>query len=391
MRTGIEILFSEKRKHLEGRRIGLIVNPTSVNARLEFTVDLWAADPALRLVRLFGPEHGVRGDLQDMVAVEDQVDARTGLPVVSLYGEDETSLKPAPEHLEDLDVLVFDIQDIGTRYYTFVYTLAHCMEAAGEADIPLIVCDRPNPITGTRVEGNLLDPAFSSFVGRYPLPIRHGMTVGELARYFQAHCGVACDLVVIEMEGWRRTMWYDETGLPWVQPSPNMPTLETALLYPGMCLVEGTNVSEGRGTTRPFHLVGAPWVDPHALAHALNAEDLPGVRWRPAWFTPMFHKHAGTRCAGVETHVMDRDVFKPVLAGLALLKHLRRLHPDTFRWRTDPYEFVSDRLAIDLLGGGPGIRQGVELDIPLEDFEATWAPDLEPFLEHRSGCLLYAE
>ncbi len=389
MRTGVEILYSDRRDLIAGRKVGLVVNPTSVNKDLESTVDVWAADPGIELTRLFGPEHGVRGDAQDMEPVQDQVDARTGLPVVSLYGEDETSLRPTKEHLKDLDVLVFDIQDIGSRYYTFVYTLAYCMEAAGEAGVPVVVCDRPNPITGTRVEGNILDPAFASFVGRFPLPIRHGMTTGELARYFCDHGGVTCDLTVVPMEGWTRETWFDETGLPWVPPSPNMPDLETALLYPGTCLVEGTNVSEGRGTTRPFHLCGAPWVDPYALADALNAEGLPGVRWRPAWFTPMFNKYAGERCAGVQTHVLDRETFKPVLAGVALLKHLRRLHPEAFRWRTDPYEFVSDRLAIDLLGGGPGIRQGVELDIPLEDFDATWAPELEAFMEKRATCLLY--
>ncbi len=389
MRTGLDLLLTDLKALVAGKAVGLVVNQTAVDANLVHAIDRFLADPDLNPVRLFGPEHGVRGDAQDMITVEDQRDARSGLPVVSLYGQEEGSLRPTPASLQDLQVLVFDIQDIGSRYYTFIYTMAYCMEAAGQAGIPIVVCDRPNPITGTPREGNVLDMAFRSFVGRYPLPIRHGMTAGELALFFREHCGVLCDLKVVPMEGWSRDQWFDQTGLPWVQPSPNMPTVDTALVYPGMCLIEGTNVSEGRGTTRPFHLIGAPWIDGHALADALNTLALPGVRWRPTAFTPMFQKFQRQQCGGVELHVIDRNHFKPVLSGVALLQALHRLYPDDFRWRTERYEYVSDTLAIDLLGGGQVLRQQVEAQVPLAVIEAFWESELRGFRHLSDHCLLY--
>lgn len=387
--TGLERLLNEERHLIAGKRIGLIVNQTSVDRDVVHSIERMMGFPDVKLVRLFGPEHGVRGDAQDMITVDDGIDRHSGVPMVSLYGHEEHSLRPQRSQLEDLDVLVFDIQDIGSRYYTFIYTMAYCMEAAGEAGIPIIVCDRPNPITGCFLEGNVLDMTYRSFVGRYPLPIRHGMTAGELALFFRDHCGVACELTVLSMTGWMRGDWYEETGLPWVQPSPNMPTVETALVYPGGCLVEGTNLSEGRGTTRPFHLCGAPWVNPHTLAEALNDEQLPGVRWRPVYFTPMFHKHKGQQCGGAEPHVYDRDAFLPLLSGVALLKHIRRQDKDKFQWRTERYEYVSDRLAIDLLGGNTVLRQQLEDDASLSEIEAVWRPQLEAFMGVRSQFLLY--
>ncbi|MFM7203774.1 MAG: exo-beta-N-acetylmuramidase NamZ domain-containing protein [Myxococcota bacterium] len=387
--TGLERLLTEQKSLIVGKRVGLIVNQTAINGQTVHAIDLFMQDPELRLTRLFGPEHGVRGDAQDMIAVGDEKDPRSGVQVVSLYGPEETSLKPKPSDLEGLDVLVFDIQDIGSRYYTFVYTMAYCMEAAGEAGIPIIVCDRPNPIGGAQVEGNIVDMAFRSFVGRYSIPARHGMTAGELALFFRDHAGVACDLTVVTMKGWLRGDYFHHTLLPWVQPSPNMPTVETALVYPGMCLVEGTNLSEGRGTTRPFHLCGAPWVDPYALADALNAEGLPGVRWRPTYFTPMFHKHARQLCGGAEPHIYNPSTFKPFLSGLALLKHVRRLYPTQFQWRTEVYEYVKDRLAIDLLLGNGHLRQQLEDQASLAELEKGWTQELTEFMPKRASCLLY--
>lgn len=387
--SGLEVLLTEQKHLIAGKRIGLIVNQTSIDRDTVHSIDRIRADPALKLVRLFGPEHGVRGDAQDMISVGDAIDARSGASVVSLYGHEESSLAPKAKDLEGLDVLVFDIQDIGSRYYTFIYTMAYCMEAAGKAGIPFIVCDRPNPIGGVYLEGNVLDMAFRSFVGRYPLPVRHGMTAGELAHFFLKHCDVACDLTVVAMQGWQRGDWYEQTGLPWVQPSPNMPTVECALVYPGGCLVEGTNLSEGRGTTRPFHLCGAPWIDPYALADALNAEALPGVRWRPTYFTPMFHKHKGQTCGGAEPHITDREQFLPLLSGIALIKHCRNQDPDRFAWRTEVYEFVKEQLAFDLLAGTARLRQQIEDNASLQEITSGWGEQLASFSKLRDDCLLY--
>lgn len=389
VQSGLERLLTEERHRIVGKRVGLVVNQTSVDSNVVHSIERFMQDPELTLVRLFGPEHGVRGDAQDMIIVEDGVDKHSGISMVSLYGHEEHSLRPTREQLKDVDVLVFDIQDIGSRYYTFIYTMAYCMEAAGEAGIPIIVCDRPNPITGCFLEGNVLDMTYRSFVGRYPLPVRHGMTPGELALFFRDECGVACDVTVIQLTGWSRGDWFEDTGLPWVQPSPNMPTVETALVYPGGCLVEGTNLSEGRGTTRPFHLCGAPWVNPHALAERLNDEKLPGVLWRPVYFTPMFHKFKGEQCGGAEPYVYDRDAFLPLLSGVALIKHIRRQDVDRFKWRTERYEYVSDRLAIDLLGGNTVLREQIECDASLAEIEAIWRPQVESFMKQRRKYLLY--
>ena len=389
VRSGLDILLTKRRSLIRGKRAGLVVNHTAVDASLVHIIDHFIASDDLKPHRLFGPEHGIWGAAQDMEAVDSGRDAHSGLPLVSLYGHDEASLLPSEDALRDLEVIVFDIQDIGARYYTFAYTLAFVMEAAGRAGIPVIVCGRPNPISGEHIEGNRLDMAYRSFVGRFPLPMRHGMTLGELAYYFQRAHGISCELEVIPMDGWRRSFFFDQTGLPWVQPSPNMPTPETALIYPGLCLIEGTNLSEGRGTTRPFHLVGAPFFRPHAAAKALNALNVPGARWRPTYFTPMFQKHRGQVCGGVELHVIDRDAFHAVHAGLALLHVAHRLHPNTFAWRTDAYEFVSDRLAIDLLGGGPALRRSIEEDVAPAEILRAWEPQARAFERERRGYLLY--
>jgi uncharacterized protein YbbC (DUF1343 family) len=281
------------------------------------------------------------------------------------------------------------MQDVGSRYYTFVYTLSYVMEAARDAGVAVVVLDRPNPLGGEQLEGPLLEPHLCSFVGRYPLPVRHGMTVGELARLFNERFAIGCDLRVVEMRGWRRSMFFEETGLPWVPPSPNMPTTATCRVYPGGCLIEGTNLSEGRGTTTPFELVGAPWLDGERLATALRGAGLEGVLFRPASFRPMFQKHAGQPCAGVQVVVDDTRRFRPFATYLGLIGEVRGQAPDDFAWRTEPYEFETTRLAIDLLLGRSDLRAMLEARVTPAEMESSWLADLQAFAEERRPYLLY--
>jgi uncharacterized protein YbbC (DUF1343 family) len=375
--------------------LGVVAHPASVDAGGRHLVDRLVRDGRFKMTRLFGPEHGVRGEAQDMEAVAGAVDRATGLPVVSLYGDTESSLRPQPSHLAGLDAIVYDLQDVGTRFYTFIYTLSYVMEAAREAGIPVVVLDRPNPIGGLTVEGPVLDPAASSFVGRFPLPVRHGMTTGELAGLFRSAFAIEADLRVVPMSGWARRMQFEDTGLPWVLPSPNMPTPETARVYPGGCLIEGTNLSEGRGTTRPFELVGAPWLEAaefaEALAQAGDAEGLDGVLFRAAWFRPTFQKHAGRTCGGVQVHLTDIAKAKTFATYLVLIREARRLAPASFDWRRERYEFVDDRLAIDLLLGRPDLRPMLEAGASVSEMEATWASGLALFIEERARFLIYPE
>jgi len=343
---------------LGGARVGLLAHQASILPDLSYLPDRLLDHPAVRLVALFGPEHGLAGAAQDQVGVGRSV--YRGAPVCSLYGKTEADLQPTPESLAGIDTLVVDLQDVGARYYTFIYTMAYCLEACAAAGKRVIVCDRPNPLNGVAVEGPVLEPAFASFVGRFPLPVRHGKTIGELARQWNREQGWNAELLVLPCSGWDRRMWFDETGLPWAPPSPNMPTLDTATVYPGGCLVEGTNLSEGRGTTRPFEIAGAPWLDGRALAAELNALALPGVHFRPISFVPTFHKFAARTCEGVFVHVVDRDAFRPFDAYLHLIAAARRQSRRDFAWRTEPYEFVSDRLAFDLLCGTDRIRREIE-------------------------------
>jgi uncharacterized protein YbbC (DUF1343 family) len=376
---------------LRGKRIGLLVNPTAVSGDLRHIVDLLVAAD-MQVVCLFGPEHGVRGDAQDMVGVAEARDSVTGLPMYSLYGADEASLVPRPEMLAGLDAVVFDIQDIGSRYYTYVWTLLHMMQVAAPLGVEVIVLDRPNPIGGVDVEGGAIQPAYRSFVGRVSMPNRHGLTAGEIARMCNDVEGLGCKLTVVAMRGWRRDHDFEATSLPWILPSPNMPTLDTAYVYPGMCLIEGTELSEGRGTTRPFELVGAPFVsyaEARALAEALEREDLPGVRFRPVIFTPMFQKHARRRCGGVQLHVVSRRGFRPYVTGVAVLRAFRHMFPDDFRWRTREYEFVSHKPAVDLLCGGPEVREGIDAGLSLDALAATWRPAEDDFRNRRARWLLY--
>ncbi|HVE82734.1 MAG TPA: DUF1343 domain-containing protein [Myxococcales bacterium] len=390
VQTGLDVWVAEGFSALAGRRVGAIVNPTSVDRELRHLADLLAAAPGVTLAALFGPEHGVRGEAQYMEAVDDvQRDARTGVPVHSLYGHSFESLSPRPEWLAGLDALVFDIQDVGSRYYTYVYTMALAMKAAAKAGVPFYVLDRPNPIGGAQVEGNLVGERYRSFVGLYALPNRHGMTAGELARLFNEEEGFGAQLTVVPCRGWRRDQVFAETGLHFVPPSPNMPTPDTALVYPGMCLGEGTNVSEGRGTCRPFEQFGAPWLDPAALCEALRREDLPGVRFRPCSFTPTFDKHRGQSCSGAFIHVTDRRAFRPLLTGIAVFRAAHQLGGASFRWRTDAYEFVDQIPAFDLLCGTDQVRLGIEAGWGLSRIAEGFDAQAAAFDERRRRYLLY--
>ena len=377
---GLDVLLGPKRGLLAGKRVGLITNPTGVTVKLESAIDRMAQARDFKLAALFGPEHGVRGDAQAGAAVADLVDARTGLPAYSLYG---TTRKPTPAMLAGLDVLVFDIQDIGARFYTYPWTLALVMQAAREAGMGVIVADRPNPIGGIRVEGPVLDPALASFVGAYPIPIRHGMTLGELALMMNTDFGIGCDLTVVTCTNWRRPDDATQTGLPWVPPSPNMPTIDTAFIYPGTCLIEGTNLSEGRGTTKPFELIGAPFIDAHGLADRLNQRNLPGAHFRPAWFTPSFSEFQGQLCAGVQLHITDRAAFAPVDAGIAILLEVARHHGKDFSFLPGNPPFF------DKLAGVSWLREAITAGESLDAIKTRWQPELAAFKLKRARSLLY--
>ncbi len=381
---GIEVLLRERAGDLEGKRIGLVTNMTGVDRALRSDIDLLAARRDVQLVALFGPEHGVRGDVQAGAHVGSSRDAATGLPVHSLYGEHR---EPTPDMLRGIDLLLFDIQDVGARFYTYPYTLANVLRAARRDGIPVWVLDRPNPVGGLKVEGPVLEPAQSSFVGMFPIPVRHGMTIGELARLFNGEFGIGADLAVVPMRGWQRGDAEPGGAMPWVPPSPNMPTRDTALVYLGTALLEGTNVSEGRGTTRPFEIVGAPFVDARRLADALNALDLPGVRFRPTSFTPSFSKHEGKACGGVQIHVVDREAFLPFRTGLAVVKALHDLYPDQFRFQSDAPGATPG--FFDKLVGNAWLRQAIERGDTLDAMQARWQPELRRFEAVRARYLLY--
>ena len=387
---GLEKLLANPNEYLCGNTLGLVVNQTSLTSDGQSSIGKFHNNKSFKLKTILAPEHGVYGVDQDMALVTDETEPLSGLLVRSLYGADASSLTPSPSLLSGIDNLVFDIQDVGSRYYTFIYTLANCMKTCVESNTRMIVCDRPNPINGVTIEGNLVEKEFSSFVGQYPIPNRHGMTIGELAILFNEYFGIKCDLKVIPMEGWERPMWYDQTGLPWVSPSPNMPTLSTATVYPGMCLIEGTLLSEGRGTTIPFEQVGAPYIDAETLAKTLNKENLPGLFFRPQYFKPQFQKWNGTVCGGVQLHITERNKIKPLVTSIVLLSSIKKLYPDNFSWRKKAYEFVNDRLAIDLLYGNPTLREAIESDtLSINNLESTWEEDIKGFSSHREACLIY--
>ncbi|MEA3336738.1 MAG: DUF1343 domain-containing protein, partial [Chloroflexota bacterium] len=335
---GIDLLLKERLDLITGSRVGLISNAMAVTGDLTGTVDALLRQPEVELAALFGPEHGFSGGAHDAIPVDSSTDARTGLPIHSLYGE---QLKPTARMLAGIDILVFDIPEVGVRFYTYMTTLLYAMQAAAAHGLPVIVCDRPNPIGGEVVEGPILKPGFESFVGCGPLPVRHGLTIGELAQLFNTDWGVGCDLAVVPCAGWRRDMWFDETGLPWVPPSPGIPKLETAAVYPGTCFIEGTSVSEGRGTALPLEVLGAPWVDPWALADSLNDLGLAGVRFRPAFFEPTASKWADQPCGGVQVHVLDRDIFRPVTMGMHLIATIKTLYANYFAWQLPHFDHLA--------------------------------------------------
>ena len=372
---------------LDGKRVGVICNPASVDHDFAHLVDRLAAHPRARLGAIFGPQHGFRSDVQEnMIETAHGTDDLRRVPVFSLYSE---TREPTAAMLDGLDVLVIDLQDVGTRIYTYIYTMANCLAAARKHGVKVIVCDRPNPIGGEAVEGPMLRPGFESFVGLYPIPMRHGMTIGELARLFNEHFGIGADLDVVPMDGWRRAMYHDEANAPWVMPSPNIPTLDSAIAYPGTVLFEGTNVSEGRGTTRPFELVGAPGIGAERLADGMNRLALPGVFFRPAVFEPTFHKHAHDTCSGCQIHVRDRVAFRPVLTGVALTAAFRAAAPDRFKWRDPPYEYEHTKLPFDILAGSSDVREQIEQGTPIAEIGRSWEPGVQAFAKIRERFLLY--
>jgi uncharacterized protein YbbC (DUF1343 family) len=371
---------------LAGRRVGVVCNPASVDHELRHVAD-HVRDSGGTLAALFGPQHGVHSDVQDnMVETGHGRDELRAVPVYSLYSE---TREPTAEMLEGVDTLVVDLQEVGTRIYTYIYTMANCLRAARRNGVKVIVCDRPNPIGGAAVEGPVLERGFESFVGLFPIPMRHGMTIGELARLFNDHFGIGADLDIVPMTGWRREMYHDDTLLPWVLPSPNIPTLDSAIVYPGTVLFEGTNISEGRGTTRPFELVGAPWIAADHFSGEMNRLDLPGVRFRPVVFEPTFQKHARLPCGGCQVHVLDRRVFRAVEAGVALLGAFRASDPGRFAWRPPPYEYEREKPPIDILAGSAALREQIERGIPAREIAASWEPAVAEFEKVRARFLLY--
>lgn len=402
MKLGVEVLFEKHLDLLRGKRVGLITNPSGTTRGLESIIELFRAHPDVKLVALYGPEHGVRGNAQAGEYVAFYYDEQFKLPVFSLYGQ---SHRPPPDMLSNIDeymrnfdtndtgkrierdmvqaidVMVFDLQDVGTRVYTYIATMAYAMEAAAEQGIPFVVLDRPNPINGVTMDGPILQPQFSSFIGLYPIPLQHGMTTGELARLFNdKFLKKKAQLTVVPMEGWRRTDWFDDTGLPWVLPSPNLPTLDSAVVYPGQVIFEGTNLSEGRGTTKPFELFGAPWIDGYTLARELNALQLPGVRFREAWFTPTFSKFKGERCGGCQLHVTDRATYRSIPTTLAILQTVKRLYGDHLK--------LHDRY-FDKVMGTSEVREALLRGEPWARIVAGWEAGLREFGALREPYLLY--
>ena len=386
VRLGSDLLLASDR--LRGTRVGIVCNHASVSHGVAHIVDRLTEADGVRLAAIFGPQHGFRSDVQDnMIETPHRDDPSRRVPIYSLYSE---TREPTAEMLKGLDLLVIDLQDIGARIYTYIYTMAYCLRACGRHGVPVIVCDRPNPINGIDIEGALLRKGFESFVGLFPIPMRHGMTMAELARLFNEEFGLGAHLEVVRMHGWERAMFFDDTDLPWVMPSPNMPTLETAMVYPGTVLFEGTLLSEGRGTTRPFELVGAPGVEAERFARQLNDKALPGVYFRPAVFEPTFQKHARQACAGCQLHVLERRTFRPVRTGVALLEAFRRALPaDAPLWRQPPYEYEHEKLPIDILAGSDALRTQLESGMPEDEIADSWREDEAAFRKARAPYLLY--
>lgn len=385
---GIECLLDERIDAIKGQRVGLVCNQASVLPEtFRHAADVFAGSKDFKLTTLFGPQHGIRGDVQyNMIETPHVRDERTGIMVYSLYSE---TREPTEEMVADLDAIVVDLQDVGCRIYTFIYTMANCMRAAKKFGKKVVVCDRPNPIGGDAIEGNITEDAFKSFVGQFELPTRHGMTIGELAKMFNEHFGIGCELEVIEMQNWSREMWGDETGLPWILPSPNIPDVDTCVVFPATVHVEGTELSEGRGTTLPFFLNGAPFIDPKAWAEELRKFDFRGVAFREAYFRPTFCEFAGETCGGVQIHVTDRNIFTPVIVGIAMVKTVYDMYSEKFQWRQTAYEYVFDKNPFDVVCGTDKIRKAIEGNIEIREIEADWTNGLKEFGNARAPYLIY--
>lgn len=373
-------------KNLKNKSIGVLCHAASVNSQYQHILELLKG---FKIQKIFGPEHGIWGVAQDMEAVEIDQEPISKIPVYSLYGSSAESLKPRSKWLEGLDAVVCDLQDVGSRYYTFVYSVAFMMQACTQAGIPIYILDRPNPINGVEVEGGEVQAGFESFVSLYSIPNRHGMTLGELAVYLNEVHEIGADLHVLKLQAWKRKQYLDETSSPWVLPSPNMPTLDTAIVYPGMCLLEATEISEGRGTTKPFEIFGAPYVEPEKLKKYLSAFKLPGVFFRPLFFKPSFQKLAGKICGGLQIHITDQKRFKPYLTGLAILKAIHDLYPKNFAWREKPYEFVRDIPAIDLLTGSEKFRKDLRRGVSWKEIKSHYEEGKALLLRKRKDYLLY--
>lgn len=387
IKLGLERLLSDRVVAVKDARVALVCNQASVDHSFRHAADLLFDHPAINLTTLFGPQHGIRGDVQDnMIETGHARDRRTGLPVYSLYSE---TREPTDEMLNDADVIVVDLQGVGCRIYTFAYTMANCMRVAARLGKKVVVCDRPNPIGGEKVAGNVTEAGHESFVGQYLLPTRHGMTMGELARLFNEHFGIGCELEVVKLAGWSRNLWYDDTDGPWVMPSPNIPTPDSCKVFPGTVHLEGTQMSEGRGTTRPFELVGAPYIQADQYASELMKLNLPGVLFRASVFMPTFQKHGGKACGGVQIHVTDREAFEPVQTGIAIVKTAYDMYPNDFRWKDPPYEYEYTRNPFDVISGTTKLREQIERGDSLEAIVDSWQPRLDEFRAVRQSYLLY--
>ena len=387
VRLGIESLLEDQVELLRGQRVGLVCNPSSVFPDFRHAADIFYEHPDVDLAALFGPQHGIRGDVQyNMIETPHVRDTRTDLMVYSLYSETRV---PTEEMCDEIDTFVVDLQDVGCRIYTYTYTMANCMMAAAKYGKRVVVCDRPNPINGIQVEGNVTEKEFTSFVGGFELPTRPGMTIGEMAKLFNEHFGIGCDLEVVKMIGWERGMWHEDTGLPWTIPSPNIPTIDTCVVFPATVHLEGTELSEGRGTTKPFELNGAPYIDAYAWAAELRKFNFSGVAFRECYFQPTFSEFSGETCAGVQLHVTDRATFTPVIVGIAMVKTALEMYPDHFQWRQNEYEYEFGRNAFDIVSGTDKIRKAFESGASLREIQEAWEPRASEFARVRKEFLLY--
>ncbi len=388
VRSGLENFIASPPSWVRGYRLGLLCNPASVNAKLRHAREIIAQKMPGRLTALYSPQHGFYAEKQDnMIASDDMTDPVLNIPVFSLYGQTRI---PTKRMFDPIDILIIDLQDVGTRVYTFIYTMAYCLEAAQKYGKKVIVLDRPNPINGAVIEGNCLAPEYASFVGRYPIPMRHGLTIGELALLFNTHFHINCELEVTALTGWNRQMYFSDTGLPWIPPSPNLPTSSSAMVYPGQVIWEGANLSEGRGTTLPFEICGAPFIETDLILSTLSQYKIPGVYFRPVIFEPTANKWKGQQCCGFQLHVTEPSVYQPYITSLKLLQAIIGHHREFFQWKSPPYEYEYHHLPIDLIIGDKQIRRRIENLDSLDEIAQSWQPSLNEFKEISRQFYLYS-